>query len=91
MAKADYKLCDVCGEKAFYDAHLNYECGISKWGLMPFRQVGKQQYSDPELTKKYGDRLDFVGDWAVVCAECAKTHRVQIVPIENEAQHDNQD
>lgn len=25
MAAADYKLCDVCGTKAFYDASLNYE------------------------------------------------------------------
>jgi hypothetical protein len=25
MAKADYYLCDVCGEKCFYDANLNYE------------------------------------------------------------------
>ncbi len=25
MALADYRLCDVCGSKAFYDARLNYE------------------------------------------------------------------
>ena len=24
MALADYRLCDVCGSKAFYDARLNY-------------------------------------------------------------------
>jgi len=25
MAYADYRLCDVCKEKAFYDASLNYD------------------------------------------------------------------
>ena len=25
MALADYRLCDVCGCKTFYDASLNYE------------------------------------------------------------------
>jgi hypothetical protein len=25
MAMADYRLCDVCGKKAFYDANLNYD------------------------------------------------------------------
>ena len=24
MALSDYRLCDVCGSKAFYDAQLNY-------------------------------------------------------------------
>lgn len=24
MAMSDYRLCDVCGGKAFYDARLNY-------------------------------------------------------------------
>jgi len=27
MAIGNYKLCDVCGKKAFYDAELNYEFG----------------------------------------------------------------
>jgi hypothetical protein len=25
MARADYRLCDVCDDKAFYDANLNYD------------------------------------------------------------------
>lgn len=25
MAKFDYKSCDVCDCKAYYDAHVNYE------------------------------------------------------------------
>jgi len=25
MASTDYRLCDNCGRKAFYDANLNYE------------------------------------------------------------------
>lgn len=27
MAGADYKYCDVCESKAFYDANLNYDAG----------------------------------------------------------------
>lgn len=25
MAASDYRLCDVCGSKAFYDVYLNYD------------------------------------------------------------------
>lgn len=25
MASCDYKLCDVCGGKAFYDSNLQYD------------------------------------------------------------------
>lgn len=25
MAAADYRLCDVCGRKVFYDSNLNYD------------------------------------------------------------------
>lgn len=25
MAASDYRLCDICGRKTFYDAELNYE------------------------------------------------------------------
>ena len=28
--------------------------------------------------------LDYLGDWAVLCIDCAKTHRCVIVPIENQ-------
>lgn len=70
MASADYRLCDVCGCKAFYDANLSYDfdappdeqyrvCGTNKWGLA----------------------LGSLGDWAVICKDCAKTHRTQIVEI----------
>jgi len=45
--------------------------------------AGVPQYEDAELLRNHGARLDNVGDWAVICDECAKTHRCQIVPIEN--------
>ena len=79
MAYSDYRLCDVCGEKAFYDANLNYETGISKFGLPPFRVAGNPQSPDPTAVSKSGLRLGYVGDWAVLCAECAHTHEVRIV------------
>ena len=35
MALCDYRLCDKCNRKAFYDANLNYgeASESSKWGL----------------------------------------------------------
>ena len=59
MAAADYRLCDVCGGKAFYDADLYY----------------------PDEPNDAGEFLPgFVGAWAVLCDECAKTHEVVVRP-----------
>lgn len=79
MAAGDYRSCDVCGGKAFYDANLNYESGEKidgKWVYPenPFRVAGQNQGFG-------GNALDYVGDWAVVCTECAKTHRTAILPL----------
>lgn len=59
MALADYRLCDVCGRKAFYDANLNYDFN---------------EYPETGLSN--------LGDWSVLCRDCAKTHTTQIVPLE---------
>jgi len=60
MAAADYRLCDLCNGKAFYDADLNYDGRTDQWGHpLP----------------------DHVGDWAVICEECAKTNQVVIRPL----------
>jgi len=84
MAMADYRLCDVCEGKAFYDSNLNYADGRDEWvaDKKPFRLAGEEQYKDPELNQKYGTRLDYVGDWAVLCADCATTHKCVILPVE---------
>lgn len=77
MAMADYRQCDVCGCKAFYDANLNYEWpdknGNGSWG---------QKIEPHEMVRDSGHKLDSLGDWAVVCTECAKTHKCVVVPIE---------
>lgn len=77
MAYADYKLCDVCGEKAFYDANLNYE-GIdedSSFALKPsVREAGQEAVIGPY-------ELDYLGDWAVICNECSGKYKTEIVPI----------
>ncbi len=57
MALADYRLCDVCGNKCFYDAELSYD------------------FDEHKPTGLYN-----LGDWACICNECAKTHKVVIVP-----------
>jgi hypothetical protein len=56
MAYADYRLCDVCEEKTFYDANLDYDRDNGPHGLV---------------------RL---GDWKVLCIECAKTHEIIVKP-----------
>ncbi|WP_167309938.1 hypothetical protein [Ralstonia mannitolilytica] len=82
MALADYRLCDVCGNKAFYDSLLRYEDGHDEYSAnrTPYRIAGEEQYREAETNKKHGMRLGYLGDWAVLCEECAKTHKTQIVP-----------
>ena len=63
MAKADYRLCDVCGEKAFYDANLNYT----------FVRRGDEVPSYTTLLDG-SYTLDYLGDWAVLCTESARKH-----------------
>ena len=86
MAYADYRLCDVCGKKAFYDAELNYQEGPDDYARIspdePYRIAGKEQYDDPDLLNNHGLRLGFMGDWAVICYECSKKFKTAIVPID---------
>lgn len=84
MAAADYRLCDICGTKAFYDSNLNYEFGPNEYtDTTPYRVGGEEQYptATEEQKDKWGMRLDDLGDWAVICTDCAKTHRTVILPI----------
>jgi hypothetical protein len=56
MALADYRRCDKCGNKAFYDADLRYNM------------------------KEYPPHgLYLLGDWVVLCTNCAKTFECVIV------------
>lgn len=83
MAKADYRLCDYCEGKAFYDSYLNYEYPGSDYmpDGDPYRKAGKFQNGSQENDRKWAARLDYLGDWAVLCVECAKTHKTVVVPI----------
>lgn len=60
MAAGDYRSCDVCGGKVFYDVNLNYDYD--------------QRMPNGE------PKLDYLGDWAVICDDCAKTHKCVVVP-----------
>jgi len=62
VSSVDYRCCDVCGCKVFYDAYLNYD---------------EVDGVDPEWVVKMAREI---GDWAVLCHKCAKTHRTMIVP-----------
>lgn len=89
MALSDYRLCDVCGGKAFYDANLNYSDGGQMPDVLPYRQAGKEQFENAEHLQKWAHRLDYVGDWAVICTDCAKTHRCVIVPATGTGHNDS--
>ena len=84
MAAADYRLCDVCGGKAFYDSELGYEINTegSPYNKTHFKIAGEDQCSNPELLERYGYTLQYLGDWAVICNECSKEYKTQIVKIE---------
>ena len=68
MAYCDYRLCDICGNKAFYDANLNYE---EKPNF-----EGQSQACDFHY-------LDCLGDWKVLCVDCSKKYEVKILEREN--------
>lgn len=76
MAGCDYRSCDVCGGKAFYDANLPYT--FDEEGYSPYRTAGIDD----------GSRacLDRIGDWAVICQSCSPKFRTAIVPVEQPAE-----
>lgn len=74
MAYADYRLCDVCGGKTFYDANLNYDQGADVEGSVRNSGVLLQH-----------TRLDYLGDWCVICQECARTHECRVVQKDGHA------
>lgn len=82
MAAADYRLCDVCGGKVFYDSNLNYESPNSWNGhRRAFRNAGEPQFDTDEKVKKWGMKLDYLGDWAVICNVCALSHKTIVVSL----------
>ena len=63
MALADFYLCDACNGKTFYDARLAYD------------EHGEPN-SNSETNHPWPD--GDVGDMAVICKECSKTHTIVI-------------
>ncbi|HZP68395.1 MAG TPA: hypothetical protein VFB29_00510 [Pseudolabrys sp.] len=55
MAKSDYRLCEVCDGKAFYDAALNYDRG--------------DKLHDLEERPTHMD-LDYCAQVAAICTDC---------------------
>lgn len=75
MAAADYRLCDVCDGKVFYDSNLDYEfLGQETWGGEKVKQE--------DCARDCSYKLQYLGDWAVICRNCAKTHKCVVVPID---------
>lgn len=79
MAYADYRHCEVCDCKVFYDSNLDYEQG---------RDVPKEEFARVNGEENpWGYKLHSLGDWAVICRDCAKTHKTIVVPINFPAPH----
>lgn len=63
MAAADYYLCDICGEKTFYDAKLDYE------------DIDGNVNANPDT----GQPWPFGVGWMVVlCPACAQKYEVTV-------------
>lgn len=78
MAASDFRLCDVCSSKVFYDANLNYE---------PVEDESGNVRNGGSLLRDL--RLEYLGDWAVICDDCAETHQCVVVPRDSTgAPHD---
>jgi hypothetical protein len=73
VAAADYRLCDVCNGKVFYDVELDYRFTSRQDPIEKDEQA--MVCGEPQ-----GYRLQYLGDWAVICEQCCKTHRVAILP-----------
>lgn len=71
MAAADYYLCDVCGQKCFYDANLNWEF-----------DERDHRIPEDEKVRGTGGKLDYCGDMKCICLDCAKTHECVVIKIE---------
>jgi len=72
MAAADYRLCDVCDAKTFYDTTLGYEFEEDSWA--PF----------DEIDKKRGWKLGNLGDWICICKECSEKYKVVLMDREED-------
>ena len=68
MAAADYYLCDVCSSKCFYDSNLNWEN----------TDIPEDRVRGTSMS------LDYCGDMACICKDCAKTHLCKVVKISEE-------
>ncbi len=79
MAAADYYLCDLWGSKCFYDADLDYEFpdkhGNDSWG---------DKIEPCDLVRGAGYKLQYTGDMAAICRECAKTHEIVVREISHD-------
>lgn len=78
MALSDYRLCDVCDRKTFYDAMLNWD------------QYGNWEEGDAPVLEDGGavakGSLERLGAWAIICQDCVKTHAARVLTREQEQQ-----
>lgn len=72
MSGMDYRHCDACGNKAIYDAALNWR--DSQPGDIAIENNGSP----------VGRAVDSLGGWAVVCQDCARTHVARVLTREQE-------
>jgi hypothetical protein len=74
MATCDYRLCDICNNKVFYDANLNYEQGRD---------------AEARYAKDCHYALENLGAWIVLCRDCAKSYDIAAVKRESAREQKN--
>lgn len=75
MAGGDYRSCDVCGGKTFYDANISYEWpdGDDDYRDHHMRTCGELEW--PAMS------MHSVGDIAVLCWRCTLQYRTAVEPL----------
>lgn len=63
------------------DANLNYE-----WPCRDGKDSWGNKIEESDLVRDSGHKLDNLGDWSVICRDCAKTHKCVVVALDNQEQ-----
>jgi hypothetical protein len=74
VASGDYRSCDVCGCKVFYDANLDYD------NFSDFAKSGGALFNNE---RSYLE-LHTLGAWTVLCKSCTLTHVIKLEKIKGE-------
>lgn len=81
MARVDYRCCDVCGIQTIYDANLHWNRNNTNDCIYTYNNRSRHRRLVKENNKPTNLTLGHLGNWAVLCLDCAKKYEFKIVPI----------